>query len=49
MDDEIIDVVEMSIPQVETMLRAPGPLASPPSCLFGLMWFIHNKANQFRK
>ncbi|KAL4710240.1 hypothetical protein ACJJTC_005413 [Scirpophaga incertulas] len=48
-DDEIIEVVEMSIPQIEEMLKSEGPLASPPSCLFALMWFLQNKADKFRK
>lgn len=48
-DDEIIEIVEMTIPQIEQMLKSPGPLASPPSCLFALMWFLHNKAEKFRK
>ncbi|CAH2983256.1 unnamed protein product [Chilo suppressalis] len=48
-DDEIIEVVEMTIPQIEKMLNSEGPLASPPSCLFSLMWFLHNKADKYRK
>lgn len=48
-DDEIIEVVEMTIPQIESMLKSEGPLASPPSCLFALMWFLHNKADKYRK
>lgn len=48
-DDEIIEVVEKSIPQVEQMVNSPGPLASPPSCLFALMWFLHHKADKYRK
>ncbi|CAG9789144.1 unnamed protein product [Diatraea saccharalis] len=48
-EDEIIEVVEMTIPQIELMLNSEGPLASPPSCLFALMWFLHNKADKYRK
>ncbi|KAJ2942156.1 hypothetical protein O0L34_g11071 [Tuta absoluta] len=52
-DDEIIDVVEMSIPEVEKFLLgtppSAQPLASPPSCLFALMWFLRFKADNFRK
>ncbi|XP_023936297.1 uridine diphosphate glucose pyrophosphatase NUDT14 [Bicyclus anynana] len=47
-DDEIIEVVEKTIPEVEAMVRSPGPISSPPSCLFALMWFLHFKADQFR-
>lgn len=48
-DDEIIEVIEKTIPEVEEMLRSQDILSSPPSCLFALMWFIHNKADKFRK
>lgn len=48
-DDEIIDVIEMSIPEVEKMLESSGPLSSPPSCLFALMWFLRHKADKYRK
>ncbi|XP_063831575.1 uridine diphosphate glucose pyrophosphatase NUDT14-like [Ostrinia nubilalis] len=48
-DDEIIEVVEKTIPEIEEMLSSPGPLASPPSCLFALMWFLHHKAEKYRK
>ncbi|XP_072930197.1 uridine diphosphate glucose pyrophosphatase NUDT14-like [Epargyreus clarus] len=47
--DELIEVVEMTISQIEEMVSSPGPLCSPPSCLFALMWFLHNKADKFRK
>ncbi|VVC93007.1 unnamed protein product [Leptidea sinapis] len=48
-DDEIIEVVEMTIPQIEQMINSPGPICSPPSCLFALMWFLHYKADKYRK
>ncbi|CAH2094261.1 unnamed protein product [Euphydryas editha] len=48
-DDEIIDVVEKTIPEIEEMVNSPGPIPSPPSCLFALMWFLHYKADKFRK
>ncbi|CAH2233167.1 jg18869 [Pararge aegeria aegeria] len=48
-DDEIIEVIEKSIPEVEEMVSSSGPIPSPPSCLFALMWFLHYKAHQFRK
>lgn len=49
MDDEIIDVVEKTIPEIEEMLKSQETLASPPSCLFALMWFLHHKADKFRQ
>ncbi|XP_049877607.1 uridine diphosphate glucose pyrophosphatase NUDT14-like isoform X2 [Pectinophora gossypiella] len=50
-DDEMIEVVELSIPQVESMVAAPErqPVPTPPSCLFGLMWFLLHKADKWRK
>ncbi|CAG9105708.1 hypothetical protein JYU34_018948 [Plutella xylostella] len=48
-DDEIIDVVEKTIPEIEEMLKSQETLASPPSCLFALMWFLHHKADKFRQ
>ncbi|XP_026725723.1 uridine diphosphate glucose pyrophosphatase-like isoform X2 [Trichoplusia ni] len=48
-DDEIIEVVEQSIPEVEKWISTPGPHNSPPSCLFAVMWFLLNKAEKYRK
>ncbi|XP_053613347.1 uridine diphosphate glucose pyrophosphatase NUDT14-like [Plodia interpunctella] len=48
-DEELIEVVEMNINEVEQYVNSCGPLSSPPSCLFALMWFLHHKANKFRK
>ncbi|KAJ0173836.1 hypothetical protein K1T71_010985 [Dendrolimus kikuchii] len=48
-EDEIIDVVEMTIPEIEKYVSSPGPIPSPPSCLFALMWFLHYKADKYRK
>lgn len=48
-DDELIEVVEKTIPEIEAMVTSKGPIASPPSCLFALMWFLHYKADKFRK
>ncbi|XP_041969852.1 uridine diphosphate glucose pyrophosphatase NUDT14-like [Aricia agestis] len=48
-DDELIEVVEKTIPEVEDIVNSPGPLTSPPTCLFALTWFLLNKANKFRK
>ncbi|XP_013170537.1 PREDICTED: uridine diphosphate glucose pyrophosphatase-like [Papilio xuthus] len=48
-DDELIEVIEKTIPEIEEMVNSPGPITSPPSCLFALMWFLHYKADKFRK
>ncbi|XP_038206746.1 uridine diphosphate glucose pyrophosphatase NUDT14-like [Zerene cesonia] len=48
-DDEIIEVIEKTIPEIEEMVTSPGPISSPPSCLFALMWFLHYKAPSFTK
>ncbi|XP_013193719.1 uridine diphosphate glucose pyrophosphatase NUDT14 [Amyelois transitella] len=48
-DEELIEIVEMNINEVEEYVSSPGPLTSPPSCLFAVMWFLHHKANKFRK
>ncbi|XP_063628120.1 uridine diphosphate glucose pyrophosphatase NUDT14-like [Cydia splendana] len=46
-DDELIDIVEMTIPEMEKLLSSPGPVQSPPSFLFAMMWFLHNKASKY--
>ncbi|XP_030037704.1 uridine diphosphate glucose pyrophosphatase NUDT14 [Manduca sexta] len=48
-DDEIIEVVEKTIPEIEEMLQSQSILPSPPSMVYALMWFIHHKADKFRK
>lgn len=48
-DDEIIDIVERTIPEIEDMMSSHGPINSPPSCLFALMWFLRYKADEYRK
>ncbi|XP_035449871.1 uridine diphosphate glucose pyrophosphatase NUDT14 isoform X2 [Spodoptera frugiperda] len=48
-EDEIIEVVEKSIADVEKWISGPGPLNTPPSCLFALMWFLRHKADKYRK
>ncbi|KAG4072800.1 hypothetical protein HA402_009623 [Bradysia odoriphaga] len=42
-DDEIIDVVELTIDTVRDMLKTGAVNNAPPSCLFGLSWFLANK------
>lgn len=45
-DDELIDVIEMSIEDARSILMSKGPHSCPPSFLFGLSWFMMNKANK---
>lgn len=45
-EDEIIDVVELTIDEVRDMLKMGAVNNSPPSCLFGLSWFLANKLPQ---
>jgi UDP-sugar diphosphatase len=40
--DEIIDVVEMTVPEVKEYVRQ-DKLPSPPSFLFAIYWFLLNK------
>lgn len=42
-EGEVIEVVEMTLPEVLTYVDAPENL-SPPGFLFGLLWFLRNKA-----
>lgn len=43
--DEIIDVVELTIDEVRDLLKQGTVHNSPPGFLFGLLWFLSNKAN----
>ncbi|XP_002137264.3 uridine diphosphate glucose pyrophosphatase-like [Drosophila persimilis] len=43
-DDEIIEVVELSLDEAKRMLQKGAVNNSPPSCLMGLLWFFANKA-----
>ncbi|XP_053945515.1 uridine diphosphate glucose pyrophosphatase NUDT14-like [Anastrepha ludens] len=42
--DEIIEVVEYTIPEAANLLSKGGKVNSPPSCLLGIAWFLMNKA-----
>lgn len=46
-EDEIIEVVELTIPEVRDLLKQGTSHASPPAFLFGLLWFLTNKAPKF--
>lgn len=48
-DDELIEIVEYSIPEIEDMVKPGNNLMSPPTFLFGIMWFLMNKAPKFVK
>ncbi|XP_054725671.1 uridine diphosphate glucose pyrophosphatase NUDT14-like [Anastrepha obliqua] len=42
--DEIIEVVEYTIPEAAKLLSKGEKVNSPPSCLLGIAWFLMNKA-----
>jgi len=44
-DDELIDVVELSIEDADKMVMKGANNASPASCLLGVLWFLCNKVN----
>jgi nudix-type nucleoside diphosphatase (YffH/AdpP family) len=48
-DDEIIDVVEMSIDEARELMKQGSEHTSPPAFLFGILWFLANKAPKFSK
>ncbi|KAH8381227.1 hypothetical protein KR093_000094 [Drosophila rubida] len=43
-EDEMIEVVELSLAEAKRMVQQGAVNNSPPSCLMGLMWFLANKA-----
>ncbi|GAB0088253.1 uridine diphosphate glucose pyrophosphatase [Sergentomyia squamirostris] len=43
-DGEIIDVVELNLPEAQKLLTQGAKVISPPSCLLGILWFLTNKA-----
>ncbi|XP_052850852.1 uridine diphosphate glucose pyrophosphatase NUDT14 [Drosophila gunungcola] len=43
-EDEIIEVVELSLEEAKRMIQQGAVNNSPPSCLMGLMWFFANRA-----
>ncbi|KAG4078080.1 hypothetical protein HA402_002131 [Bradysia odoriphaga] len=42
-DDEMIDVIEMSMDEVNEIVKQGAKNVSPPACLLGILWFLHNK------
>lgn len=45
-DDELIDVVEFSIDDAKKLVSKGAVNNSPPSFLFGVLWFLANKVPQ---
>lgn len=43
-DDEIIEVVEISLEEAKRMVQQGAVNNSPPSCLMGVLWFLANRA-----
>lgn len=47
-DDELIEIAEISIAEMEETLKPGHKHTSPPSFLFAMTWFLMNKANKFK-
>jgi UDP-sugar diphosphatase len=45
-EDEIIEVVELSIEEAKKMMEQGSTHPSPPSFLFALLWFLTYKASK---
>ena len=43
-DDELIDVYELTLDETREMMKQGTEHSSPPGFLFGLLWFLNNKA-----
>lgn len=43
-DDELIDVHELTLDDARNMLKQGTEHTSPPAFLFGILWFLTNKA-----
>lgn len=46
-DDEIIEVFELTIDECREMLKQGSTNNAPPSCLFGISWFLANKYTEW--
>ncbi|ENN79735.1 uridine diphosphate glucose pyrophosphatase NUDT14 [Dendroctonus ponderosae] len=46
-DDELIDVVEMTVAEVKDYVTQRDVVNSPPSFLFGIYWFLLNKSSKY--
>uniref|UniRef100_A0A336MRY2 Uridine diphosphate glucose pyrophosphatase NUDT14 n=1 Tax=Culicoides sonorensis TaxID=179676 RepID=A0A336MRY2_CULSO len=47
-DHEIIEIAEFSIEEIEEKMKPGNVHTSPPSFLFGILWFLTNKAPLYR-
>ncbi|XP_063697003.1 uridine diphosphate glucose pyrophosphatase NUDT14-like isoform X3 [Culicoides brevitarsis] len=47
-DDELIEIAEYSIEEIEERMKPGNVHTSPPSFLFGIMWFLTKKAPLYR-
>lgn len=45
-EDEIIDVVELTFDEARALVTKGSRVDSPPSFLLGVLWFLSNKANK---
>lgn len=45
-DDELIDVIELSLDEARAMVSAGATNNAPPSCLLGIFWFLENRSGQ---
>lgn len=46
-DDEIIEVFELTLDECREMLKQGSTNNAPPSCLFGISWFLANKLTKW--
>lgn len=45
-DDEIIDVLELSLDEARALVAKGANNNSPPSCLLGVLWFLTNRSDR---
>lgn len=45
-DDEIIEVFELTLDECREWLKQGTTNNAPPSCLFGISWFLANKSTE---
>lgn len=45
-DDEIIDVIELSLDEARAMVAQGATNNAPPSCLLGILWFLNNRSDR---
>lgn len=46
-DDEMIEIVELSIDEVKARMGQGTTHVSPPNSMLGIFWFLSNKAHKF--